>query len=97
MILPDPLEFQWDSGNTDKNLVKHVVTNQEIEEVFLDNDKVIYKDVFHSVKEDRFIVLGKTRHGRRIYIVFTVRDSLIRVISARDLNRKEYKYYEKEA
>ncbi len=97
MVLPDPLEFQWDKGNTDKNLVKHGITNQEIEEAFLDDQKVIYKDVFHSMKEDRFIVLGKTRHERCIYVVFTARGPLIRVISARDLNRKEYKYYEKEA
>lgn len=97
MILPDPLEFQWDAGNRDKNLVKHGVSNQEIEEAFLDERKVIYDDVFHSAAEGRYIILGKTNSNRLIYVVFTVREVRLRVISARDLNRKEYKFYEKTA
>ena len=95
MILPDPLSFQWDKGNVNKNLVKHGVSNQEIEEAFSDEAKVIYNDTFHSELEGRYILLGKTKFERFVYIVFAVRNSMVRVISARDLNRKEYKFYEK--
>lgn len=95
MTLPDPLTFQWDKGNVGKNLVKHGISNQEIEEAFFDVNKVIYQDVFHSAEEERYILLGKLKLERLIYIVFTVRNSAVRVISARDLNRKEHKFYEK--
>lgn len=97
MILPIPVEFQWDEGNIDKNLVKHGISNQEIEEAFLNEERVIYKDIFHSVKEERYILLGKSKNRRLVYTVFTFRAEKIRVISARDLNRKEYKFYEKRA
>ena len=97
MFLPDPLDFQWDKGNVDKNLAKHGLSNQEIEEAFLDEEKILYDDVFHSGAEERFILIGKSRTERLVYIVFTVRESMVRVISARDLNRKEYLIYEKRA
>lgn len=88
-------EFLWDNGNKDKNWIKHRVSNKEAEEVFFDDKKVIYKDVFHSQKEKRFIILGKTQKERLLYLAFTKRNSKIRIISARDINIKERKYYEK--
>jgi uncharacterized DUF497 family protein len=51
------------------------------------------------MKEKRFRILGETLTGRRLFVAFTVRRKLIRVISARDMNRKEneaYARYEKE-
>lgn len=70
----EPAEFIWDKGNQDKNWLKHEVTNREAKEVFFDKKKKIYKDVFHSRNEDRFIILGKTRKIRLLYIVFTIRE-----------------------
>lgn len=61
MILKKPLEFDWDKGNILKN-IKHHVEDKEAEEVFFDKKKVIYKDVFHSQKEERFIVIGALLH-----------------------------------
>lgn len=84
-------EFEWDKGNSEKNAVKHGVTNEECEEVFFDTKKKILHDVFHSSGERRYILLGKTKHGRTLFIVFTLRKSKTRVISARDLNKKERK------
>lgn len=89
-----PMVFEWDTGNTGKNR-KHGVAEKEIEEVFFDEKKIIYKDVFHSFSEERFIILGKTKNGRMLYTVYTIRGESIRIISARDINRKEVPIYEK--
>ncbi len=88
------IEFEWDKGNIGKNL-KHNVEDNETEEVFLDEDKVVYKDKLHSLTEERFIVLGKTKKDRLLYIAFTKRKNKVRVISARDINKKEVELYEK--
>lgn len=87
--------FLWDSGNLDKNWAKHKVKNTECEEVFFDKKKVQFKDVLHSDKENRFILLGKTKKDRLLFIAFTLRDDEVRVISARDINKRERKLYEK--
>jgi uncharacterized DUF497 family protein len=53
-------------------------------------------DPAHSLAEPRYHALGKTIDGRRLHITFTVHDDgrLIRVISARDMHRKERAHYE---
>ncbi len=89
--------FQWDDGNRNKNFRRHKVTDQECEECFFDQDKKILSDVLHSQQEDRLILLGQTKEGRPLFIVFTIREKKIRIISARDLNKKESKLYEKKA
>ncbi len=95
IVIKEPLKFQWDKGNIDKNKKKHNVDEKESEEPFFDKEKVIYKDKFHSDKEDRFILIGKTKEKRLLYIVFTKRGETARIISARDINRKEVLLYEK--
>lgn len=87
--------FIWDKGNTNKNWLKHKVKNSECEEIFFDEKKIILRDVLHSKKEKRFIILGKTRKNRLLFVVFTKRDNKIRIISARGINKKEKKLYEK--
>jgi len=64
LTIREPIEFVWDKGNIDKNWLKHQVTNRECEEVFFDRNKKIYKDKLHSSKEERYILLGKTKKGR---------------------------------
>ncbi|MDP2650708.1 MAG: BrnT family toxin [bacterium] len=86
-------EFQWDKGNTGKNR-KHGVLDSESEEVFFDENKVMLKDVLHSGNESRFILLGKTKKGRLLFVVFAKRGAKIRIISARDINKKEKYLYE---
>ncbi len=89
-------EFQWDKGNIDKNK-KHKIIDKEAEEVFFDENKTIYRDKLHSKYEERFITLGKTKEQRLLYAVFTKRGRKIRIISARDINSKEVRLYEKAA
>lgn len=94
-ILPEPLFFEWDKGNSDKNLVKHQVAIKEAEEIFDDKSLLVSEDIKHSEKELRFQALGKTNAGRVLFVSFTIRKNRIRIISVRDMNRKEEIVYEK--
>jgi len=85
--------FEWDNGNRGKNWLRHKVTDEECEEVFFDENKIVARDKLHSAKEERFIILGRTKQERLLYAVFTIRKNKIRVISARDLNKKERSLY----
>lgn len=88
-------QFDWDRWNVDKIRQKHKVEPHECEEVFFDDDKVILKDTLHSEEEERFVLSGKTKGGRLLFVVFTKRGNKIRVISGRDTNKKERGLYEK--
>jgi len=87
--------FDWDRGNLLKNWEKHEVSRSECEQVFFNQPLVAAGDEKHSASEARYYALGQTDAGRRLFVVFTVRRNLIRVISARDMNRLERKVYEK--
>ena len=89
-------EFEWDKGNIGKNK-KHNVEDKEAEEEFLDQKKKVSKAHLHSNGEERFRVVGKTKRGRLLLIVFTIRKSKIRIISARNINKKEVYLYEETA
>jgi uncharacterized DUF497 family protein len=87
--------FDWDDGNTRKN-DKHGVSMAEAEQVFFNAPLLLLADVGHSQQEIRVHALGQTDSGRGLHITFTLRQAgaLIRVISARDLHRKERAIYE---
>ena len=87
--------FDWDSGNARKN-EKHGVTAAEAEQVFFNQPLLLLEDVKHSQNEPRLHALGLTHDGRLLHITFTLREAgtLIRVISARDMHRKERTIYE---
>jgi uncharacterized DUF497 family protein len=93
--LLDCTGFQWDSGNLEKNWTAHGVRWTECEESFFNEPFLIAPDVGHSQSEPRFYALGQTDHGRRLFLVFTVRTRLVRVISARDMSRRERQEYER--
>ncbi|MCJ1902155.1 BrnT family toxin [Paracoccus versutus] len=91
--------FDWDEGNTRKNADKHEVSQSEAEQVFFNEPLLVLADSKHSESEARFHALGHTDDGRRLHITFTLRggESLLRVISARDMSRKERDAYGKKA
>ena len=93
-ILPKPIAFDWNRGNINKNLKKHNVTDQEAEEVFANEPKFILEDEGHSTAEKRYMLWGVTNRIRKLILIFTTRRNKIRVISARDMSRKERKNYE---
>lgn len=87
--------FEWDKGNRQKNWLKHNVSQEECEEIFVNQPLFISIDPGHSNTEIRYRVLGQTNEERRLFLIFTIRNSLIRVISSRDMNKKEKSIYEK--
>ena len=94
LVLRDPVTFEWDEGNSGKNDRTHGVADVECEEVFFDPQKRLLHDALHSGQEDRHILIGATASHRVLFIVFTIRKHRVRVISARDLNRRERYLYE---
>jgi len=88
--------FDWDAGNSSKNDT-HKVSLAESEQVFFNEPLLVLTDDRHSQNEARYHALGKTNDNRLLHITFTLRkhNSKIRVISARDMHKKERAIYEK--
>lgn len=99
--LSECVGFQWDEGNARKNWDKHQVTCPECEQPFFNQPLLIDADAAHSASEElryhtfRCYALGRTDADRLLFVVFTVRENHIRVISARDMGRRERRIYEK--
>lgn len=87
--------FEWDAGNARKSENKHGVAQTEAEQVFANEPLLVKEDLVHSQNEQRWQALGKTHGNRLLHVTYTLRDNgkLIRVISARDMNRKERAFY----
>lgn len=90
---PEFAGFAWDAGKREKNL-KHGVHTSECEQVFFNEPLLILDDAKRSVAENRFAAFGQTDEGRMLVVVYTQRANLLRIISARDMNRKEEAFYE---
>ena len=88
--------FDWDAGNARKSQDKHGVTQAESEQIFFNEPLLLLADPQHSRKERRYHAYGKTDSARKLHITMTLRkdNTLIRVISARDMHPKERKIYE---
>ncbi|HCI14885.1 MAG: hypothetical protein A2063_05190 [Gallionellales bacterium GWA2_60_142] len=88
--------FDWDDGNARKSEAKHAVSMAEAEQIFFNDPLLLLDDAKHSEREKRNHALGITDEGRLLHITFTLRHSgeKIRVISARDMHKKERKSYE---
>ena len=88
--------FDWDTGNARKSVEKHDVSQAEAEQVFFNQPLLVLPDPRHSEKESRHHALGNSDESRLLHITFTLRveETLVRVISARDMHRKERFIYE---
>jgi uncharacterized DUF497 family protein len=93
MIISNCEGFEWDEGNSNKNWHLHKVSDAECEDVFFNLPLIIAADAKHSSNEKRFYALGRTESNRRLFIAFTVRENLIRVVSARDMTKSEQRKY----
>lgn len=87
--------FEWDRANVLKNWIKHKVSTKECEEVFFNEPLVVVNDEKHSQIENRYLALGATNENRLLSLIFTLRSNKIRIISARDQNKKERSKLEK--
>lgn len=90
--------FDSDAANSAKSIDKHGVSSIEAEQVFTNEPLLVVADPKHSAAEPRWHALGKTHAGRLLHVTFTLRfdGTRIRVISARDMHRKERRRYEQE-
>lgn len=86
--------FEWDKGNVDKSYEKHGISPEQSEEVFTDEHVVIVPDIAHSIGEERLIAIGKSNEQQVLFVIFTKRRGVIRIISARRANKKERSIYE---
>ncbi|MBI3956181.1 BrnT family toxin [Candidatus Gottesmanbacteria bacterium] len=93
-LKPGIVSFDWDEGNLDKSRRKHGVTPEEAESVFSDEEGFVLPDERHSDQEERQVLFGKSDRQRHLFVVFTIRDSTVRIISARGMHRKEIVKYE---
>ncbi len=96
-VWPEPIRFQWDAGNREKNWLKHRVTNAECEEMFFDPHKRLFHLTPRTERETRYGLIGRTKDKRLLFVVFTIRGHAVRVISGRDLNKRERGLYEEVA
>jgi len=87
--------FDWDEANLFKNWDKHRVSASECEQIFFNRPLLAQPDPAHSHEETRYYVLGQTDSSRKLFVVFTIREDLIRVISAREMTRRERTAYQK--
>lgn len=88
-------EFDWDHGNIDKNKIKHGVSREECEDVFFHEPLFTFISEKNATAEKRYFLLGETNSNRRLFIVFTIREDKVRIISARDMSKNERLQYEK--
>ena len=91
---PEFKGFEWNKGNADKNWESHKVSPREAEQMFFNRPLIVADDVKHSGTERRYFVLGQTDDNRPLFVAFTLRGDLIRVISVRDMSRRERKVYQ---
>ena len=93
-VWPEPVRFQWDVVNQEKNWLKHRVSNAECEEVFFDPHKRLFHPAPHAGRETRYGLIGRTQDERLLVVIFTMRGHAVRVISARDAHKRERGFHE---
>lgn len=94
-FFPQVTGFEWDEGNSEKNWRRHGVTQADAEQVFLNRPLIVAGSPKHSSGEVRYFALGHSDVGRLLAVVFALRGSLLRVISARPMSRRERRIYAK--
>ena len=90
------IDFEWDIAKAETNLRKHRVAFNEASTVLGDRLSITIQDPDHSVDEDRCITIGASIAGRLLMVAHTDRGDRTRIVSARELTRKEREAYENE-
>jgi uncharacterized DUF497 family protein len=87
------MHFEWDDDKAEANLAKHGVSFEEALTCFYDPRQVAFYDPEHSEDEDRELLIGHSDQGRLLMVSYTLREPMIRLISARKATRQETKTY----
>ncbi len=90
------MEFEWDDAKSDACFTQRGFDFAYAVRAFLDLNRIISRDYRWDYGEDRYRLLGKIE-GRVFVVIFTVRNSTIRLISARKANKREVEAYDKDA
>lgn len=88
------MEFNWDDTKAEANISKHDISFLEAASVFDDDLSITFPDPDHSGDEERLIIIGHSDRGRLLFVSHTDRNNLSRIISAREVTRRERKVYE---
>lgn len=88
------MDFDWDDGKAETNLVKHGVSFVEAASVFDDDFSVTFSDPDHFINEERLVIIGQSHRGRLLFVSHTDRNNKVRIISARETTRHEKQVYE---
>ena len=91
-----PLKFEWNPNKAQKNIEKHGVSFDEAATVFSDPLSTTYDDPDHSFSENRYIIIGMSYREKLLFVSHVEKDDIIRIVSARQLTRKERKQYEQQ-
>ena len=89
------IKFEWDQSKNLSNTHKHGVSFEEAKSVFYDDFARVIHDPDHSLSEDRFIILGMSKHLNILTVVhcYLLNDETIRIVSARKATKSEKNQY----
>lgn len=87
-----PPLFDWDAENADHIVERHGITPAEAEEAMADPRR-IRADAYQVPGEQRRAIVGATEGGRILYVVYTRRGGMVRVVTARDAVATEQRRY----
>ena len=94
MIIIDGAVFEWDEVKNQANMKKHHISFETAAKVFQDENRIEYYDEAHSDYEDRYITIGQANNYIIVMVVYTDRDNVTRLISARlATNQEKEEYY----
>ena len=88
------MEFEWHHKKAEVNAKKHNVSFDEAVSCFYDAAQIVFYDPEHSKDEDREIMIALSESNRLLLVCYTIRNDLIRLISARLATKREVKQYE---
>lgn len=84
-------QFEWDDNKAKINKIKHGISFKVAAKVFSDENRLEIPDDEHSWEEDRWQVIGKV--DDILFVVYTERGNLTRLISAREATPTERRRY----
>jgi hypothetical protein len=88
------LRFSWDPRKAARNLAKHAVSFDEASTVFADGLSMTIPDPGHSGDEERWVIIGQSNRGRLLVVVHIEDDNTVRIIRAREAEKRERVKYE---
>lgn len=87
------MNFEWDEAKSDSCFKERGFDFAYAARAFLDPRRIVRADTRHSYGEDRFQLMGRIEQ-RLFVVVYTPRNDVLRIVSARKGNQREIRHYE---